>query len=108
MSVLLFLVPLVLLWVLLVRPQQQRMRQAQAMVASLEVGDEVVTAGGIYGTIIDADDTSLGVEIAPGVVVRVSRAAISQRVTPPADDLDDEPEAIESATGERAAGDDEA
>ncbi|MGI9033347.1 MAG: preprotein translocase subunit YajC [Acidimicrobiales bacterium] len=89
-SLLFFLVPLVLLWVLLVRPQQQRMRQAQALAASLEVGDDVVTAGGIYGSITDTDDTTLWLEIAPGVVVRVSRAGVSSRVSSPDDEIDDD------------------
>ncbi|MGI9079430.1 MAG: preprotein translocase subunit YajC [Acidimicrobiales bacterium] len=85
---LLFLVPLALLWLLFVRPQQRRMRQAQAMVATLAVGDEIITSGGIYGTVTDTDDTSLWVEIAPAVVVRVMRAAVAQQVTPT--DLDDD------------------
>ncbi|MGI8776471.1 MAG: preprotein translocase subunit YajC [Acidimicrobiales bacterium] len=79
---LLFLVPLALLWVLFVRPQQRRMRQAQAMVATLDVGDEIITTGGIYGTVTDTDDTSLWVEIAPDVVVRVMRGAVAQQVSP--------------------------
>jgi preprotein translocase subunit YajC len=120
-SLLFFLVPLVLLWVLLVRPQQQRMRQAQALVASLEVGDDVITAGGIYGTITDTDDASLWLEIAPGVVVRVSRSAVSTRGGPAADDDVDDDEldeyedddeedddSVEPAGADRAPGDDEA
>jgi len=86
---LLFLLPLVLLWVLLIRPQQRRMRQAQSMVATLDVGDEIITTGGIYGTITEADDTSLWLEIAPDVVVRVLRAAAAQRVPTDLDDVVD-------------------
>jgi len=82
MASLLFLVPLALLWVLFVRPQQRRMRQAQAMVATLDVGDEIITTGGIYGTVTDTDDASLWVEIAPDVTVRVMRGAVAQRVSP--------------------------
>ncbi len=98
MEVIVFLLPLVLLWVLMIRPQQQRVRQAREMAASLEAGDEVVTAGGIYGTVTDADGDILSVEVAPGVVLRVLRGAIAQRVGPPRD-YDDEVEDEEEETG---------
>ena len=78
-----------LMWVLLILPQQRRMRQHQAVVASLRAGDEVVTAGGVYGTIISVDEDTLAVEVAPGVVLRVLRSAVSQRLAPD-DDGDDE------------------
>lgn len=82
------------MWLLLIRPQQRRMRQHQAVVASLEVGDEVVTAGGVYGVVTSIDDEIVGVEVAPGTVLRVLRSAITQRLSPPvelddADELDD-------------------
>ncbi len=104
MEAVLFLLPLALLWVLMIRPQQQRVRQARQMAASLEVGDEVVTAGGIYGTVTDAEGDILSVEVAPGVVLRVLRGAIAQRVGPPRD-YDDEDE---EGTVESPLGDDEA
>jgi preprotein translocase subunit YajC len=78
-----------LMWVLLILPQQRRVRQQQAVVASLRVGDEVITAAGIYGTIVSDDDETLGIEVAPGVTLRVLRGAVSQRVGP----LDDDDEA---------------
>jgi preprotein translocase subunit YajC len=70
-----------LMYVLLIRPQQRRMREHQAVVASLRPGDEIVTAGGIYGTVIAVDDETMIVEVAPGVELRVLRAAVSQRIT---------------------------
>jgi preprotein translocase subunit YajC len=103
MEALLFLLPLALLWVLMIRPQQQRVRQAREMAASLEPGEEVITAGGIYGTIIAVQGDTLTVEVAPGVVVRVLRGAIAQRVSPPVDDdpdVDDEHGTIESTFGD--------
>jgi preprotein translocase subunit YajC len=75
-----------LMWVLLILPQQRRVRQQQAVVASLRVGDEVITAAGIYGTIVSDDDETLGIEVAPGVTLRVLRGAVSQRVGPLDDD----------------------
>ena len=74
------------MWALLILPQQRRMRQHQAVVASLRAGDEVVTAGGVYGTITSVDEDTLAVEVAPGVVLRVLRSAVSQRVGPPEED----------------------
>ena len=71
------------MWVLLILPQQRRMRQHQQVIASLEVGDEVVTAGGVYGTITSVDEDTLAVEVAPGVVLRILRNAVSQRIGPP-------------------------
>ena len=78
-----------LMWVLLIRPQQRRMREHQQVVASLRPGDEIVTAGGIYGTVQAIDDEAMLLQVAPGVELRVLRAAVSQRVGPPVDDDDD-------------------
>ena len=85
------LIPLALMFVvmylLLIRPQQQRVRRQQALISSLEVGDEVVTAGGLFGRIVAMDDGTVSLEVAPGVTVRVVRPAISRRLA------DEEPEA---------------
>ena len=67
---------------LLIRPQRNRQKAQQALVASLEVGDDVMTSGGIFGTIVDIDDDegTVTVEIAPGTRVRMLRQGISQRL----------------------------
>lgn len=67
---------------LIVRPQRRQMAAHRALVASLEVGDEVVTSGGIYGTIRELDETAVDLEVAPGIQLRVARGAIAQRVEP--------------------------
>lgn len=77
-----------LMWVLLIRPQQRRMRQHQEVVSSLRAGDEVVTAGGIHGTVVEVDGDTLVLSVAPGVELKVLRAAISQRAK--GDDLDED------------------
>jgi preprotein translocase subunit YajC len=66
---------------LLIRPQRNRQRAQQALVASLEVGDDVMTTGGIFGTIVEIDDDegTVTVEIAPGTRIRMLRQGISQR-----------------------------
>ncbi len=88
-----------LMWLLLIRPQQRRMRAHQELVAAVEPGDEVVTAGGIHGTVTAVDTDDLRVEIAPGVVIRVLRGAISQRTGPYRED-DDEDDEVEEDTSD--------
>jgi preprotein translocase subunit YajC len=81
------LLPLLLMgavfYFLLIRPQRNRQRQQQALLNALHVGDEVMTAGGIFGTVTDIDDDHdvITVEIAPGTEVRMIRRAIAQRLT---------------------------
>lgn len=92
-----FALPLLLLvgfYFLLIRPQRNRQRAQQALVAALEVGDEVLTTGGIFGTIVEIDDDEgvLTVEIAPGTRVRILRAGIAQRFVEEDEGLDDEGE----------------
>ena len=79
-----------LLWFVMIRPQRrQRAEQAQ-MLATLDVGDEIVTAGGMYGEIRSIDEDDLNVEIAPSVVVRVARRAVVGNIT--LDNAEDEEE----------------
>ena len=77
------LLPLVLIFVvfylLLIRPQQKKMKQHRDMVAALRRGDRVVTGGGLVGTVTKVvSDTELQVEVAEGVKVRVVRATIGE------------------------------
>lgn len=71
---------LALMWLLLVRPQQQRVRKQRDLVASLEVGDDVVTAGGMVGRIVALTEEEAVVEVASGVDVRFVRGAINARL----------------------------
>jgi|SRR5215218_9667785 preprotein translocase subunit YajC len=90
MIALLYLAVLVVLFlVLIVRPQRRQMAAHRALVASLHVGEEVVTSGGIFGTILGLDEDAVDLEVAPGVVLRVARGAIAQRVTPVEEPVDD-------------------
>ena len=85
-SLISLLFPLVLLggvfYFLLLRPNRTRQRQQQTLLESLQIGDEVMTSGGIFGTLkeIDEGDDTVTVEIAPGTNVRMLRRAISQRL----------------------------
>lgn len=69
-------------WFLLIRPQQVRIREQRAMVETLEVGDRVVTAGGIHGVIRGLAAETVQVEVAAGVEVTVARPAIMRRLDP--------------------------
>ena len=86
----LILVFLAVLWFLIIRPQRRRQVQAQNLLASLEVGKEIVTAGGLYGTIKALEDDEARVEIADGVEVRVAKRAIAGVLSE-----DGEPEELE-------------
>jgi preprotein translocase subunit YajC len=90
MIALLYLGILVVAFLLLiVRPQRRQMAAHRALVASLRIGDEVVTSGGVYGTIRDLDEQAVDLEVAPEVVLRIARGAIAQRVEPPEEPMDD-------------------
>ncbi len=89
-----------LIYLLFVRPQKRRQTQQKQMVSELRVGDEVLTAGGIYGTISQVDEDQVTVEIAPEIEVRVARRAIAG-VTPEPEE--EEPEADDSAEPDEAA-----
>ena len=76
-------VPLILIFVimyfLLIRPQQKKLKEHQAMVEALRRGDQVVTQGGLIGKVAKVkEDNELEVEIADGVKVRVVRSTITQ------------------------------
>jgi preprotein translocase subunit YajC len=93
-----FLIIMVLLlavmYVLMIRPQRQRQAQQQSMIEGCDVGDDVLTTGGIYGTISQAEGDDIVVEIAQGVTVHMTRRGIAA-VLPPDEDEEDEEEAEE-------------
>jgi preprotein translocase subunit YajC len=72
------LVLLALAWGLVILPQQRRVKAHRAFVASLHVGDEVITTAGVYGTVTELSDDRARLEIAPGVVITIARLAIGR------------------------------
>ena len=127
-----FLIIMVLMlgvmYVLMIRPQRQRQAQQQSMIDGAGVGDDVLTTGGIYGTISDVEGDDIVVEIASGVTVHMTRRGIAA-VLPPESDEDedvvdgeledaeltdeadedpvtDDEEPVRAAAGEVPAGDD--
>ncbi|SNR44189.1 preprotein translocase subunit YajC [Paracoccus sediminis] len=78
-------IPLILIFAimyfLMIRPQQKRVKQHKEMVSALKKGDQVITQGGIIGKVSSVRDDELEVEIATGVRVRVVRSTVSQVIS---------------------------
>jgi preprotein translocase subunit YajC len=110
---------LVVFYVILIRPQRRRQTEHQSTIDALGEGDDVLTTGGIYGTVTQVEGDDLVVEIADGVTVHMTRRGIAA-VLPPEDeedeyeeeeeldemdapeDSDAEPDEASVATGEEA------
>ncbi|MCL4305927.1 preprotein translocase subunit YajC [bacterium] len=77
-----FALIIVVMYFLMIRPQQKRQKQHAAMLSALKSGDEVVTSGGLFGTIVGIDDKdgTMWLKIANDVKVKVDRSAVA-RVT---------------------------
>lgn len=67
------------MYFLWIAPQQKQRKAQAAMLDALAPGDDVITAGGIYGRVVSIQDDGIRLEIAEGVVVRVAKAAVTGR-----------------------------
>jgi preprotein translocase subunit YajC len=72
----------VIFYLLMIRPQQRRVKEHQAAIAAVKKGDEVITAGGIRGRVTKVGDDEAEVEIAPNVKVRVVKSTLTNVLTP--------------------------
>jgi preprotein translocase subunit YajC len=92
------LIPILLLvaitYFLLVRPQRRRQQQQNEMLSQLQVGSEILTAGGVYGTVQSIREDELTVEIAPGTSVKLDKRAVAMVVP------EEEPEPLPAAADE--------
>jgi preprotein translocase subunit YajC len=83
------------MWLLIVLPQRRRQRAHEELVGNLRPGDYVLTAGGLYGTVLDVGADDLGLEVSPDIEVRVAKRAVTT-VVPPDQiediEIEDEPE----------------
>jgi preprotein translocase subunit YajC len=102
-----FALLLVLMWVVLILPQQRRVRAHQSLVSSLDVGDEVMTTSGLYGTIIELDGDDVRLQVAPEVELRFARGAIAQRVSSPDEPIAGELDDVDADELDAAAADDD-
>ena len=75
-SLLMFLPLLVLMYFLMIRPQQKRVKEHQTLVASLDKGDEISTTGGILGKITSLNDNYVTIKVAKNVEIKVQKHAI--------------------------------
>jgi preprotein translocase subunit YajC len=92
-SLLLVLVAFAFLYLVLIRPQRRRQMQSRQMLSNIAVGDEVVTAGGIYGRVTELQTDDVVIEIAPNTRVRVARRAIGGVIPPAVEAPAEEPPA---------------
>ncbi len=85
-SAMMTFLPLILLFAvmyfLMIRPQQKKQKEHQAMLNAIQKGDRIQTNGGILGTVTGVDQSELTVEIAPQVRVKVSRGFIARVIRP--------------------------
>jgi len=79
-SLIMMAVFVVIFYFLLIRPQQKKQKEHQAMLSKITVGDEVVTAGGILGKVIEVGDNFLTLEIAENVRIKVQRFQVTSLV----------------------------
>jgi preprotein translocase subunit YajC len=90
------------MWLLIVLPQRRRQHAHEELVGKLSPGDYVLTAGGLYGTVLDVGEDDLGLEVSPDIEVRVAKRAVTTLVPP--DQIEDveigeEPGPIEEERG---------
>ena len=82
------------LWFAMIRPQRAKVQAQQRLLSTVDVGDEILTVGGIYGIVQevepDEDGGDLVVEIAEGIHVRIARKALATVIKPEEDDDEDD------------------
>ena len=71
---------LILFWAVAMRPARRQRENLAQLQDGLQVGDEVVTTSGIFGSVAQLAETRIGLEIAPGIVIEVARQAIARKV----------------------------
>lgn len=69
-------------WFLIIRPQMKKQKQHQAKIAEVKKGDQVVTAGGLVGKVIKADDIYVELELGPNVRVKAIKATLGDIIPP--------------------------
>ena len=88
---------LVVFWLLVIQPQRKRREQQSRLLTELAVGDDVITAGGLYGAVREVAENHVVLEIAPDTRVRVAKSAVAGRIEP-----EPEPEPDELTQTEQA------
>jgi len=81
MTIVPFILIFVIMYFMVIRPQQKKAKDHQDVLSKLKKNDEVMTSGGIYGKVIDLKETVVTLEVAPNVRIRVARPQISSVIT---------------------------
>ncbi len=97
MSLIFLVVLLGIMYFIMIRPQQKRMKEHAALLRSLEPGMVVVTNAGIHGAVAELEDKVVWLEVAPEVELKVSRGSIAEIVDDDEGDEEDEAEANAAA-----------
>jgi|SRR5688572_5743313 preprotein translocase subunit YajC len=85
-----FLLVLAAAYWFMVRPQRQSMVEHAVLLQNLEVGDEIISAGGVYGTIRGLRDDEIDLEVADGVTIKLARGAVARLASSTVPDQHDE------------------
>jgi preprotein translocase subunit YajC len=100
------LLPLVFMafifYFLLIRPQQRQRRAQRQLIENLDVGDEVITVSGIFGTIRGMDDESITLEVAPGIDMKFVKGAVARKLVYDEGEYDDQDRGDEEEAGEQS------
>ena len=93
-----------LMWLLLIRPQRRKQLEQARMQDAIEVGDDVLTAGGIHGSVREIEGEIVHVEIAPGTTVRLDRRAVAAvaRESEPEPEPETLPQPEQAASGDES------
>lgn len=85
-GILVQMLPLVLIfavfYMLLIRPQQKRMKEHKGKIEAVKKGDQVVTGGGLVGKVVRVDEVYADIELAPGIKVKAVKATLSDVIDP--------------------------
>ncbi|MFN3216502.1 MAG: preprotein translocase subunit YajC [Acidimicrobiales bacterium] len=93
MGILILPILILIMYFMLIRPQQQRMKEHQRLLAAVDVGDDIVTSSGIYGRISELDGDTLFLQVADGIEIKITKESVAGMVNyddAEADDLVDD------------------
>lgn len=76
-TVIMFGLIFVIFYFMIIRPQQKRAKERQALLDSVKKGDKIITSGGMHGKVINIDETTILVEVADNVKIKVERSAVT-------------------------------
>jgi len=88
MSIIFLLALPVLMYFLLIRPQQKRAKEQKELLSAVEEGDEIMTTGGLYGYVNAVEGETIWLEIAENVEIRIAKAAVLKRIPLGTDDAE--------------------